>query len=225
MTDQEIYYGFLSGDNEILTKFFYGKFDRVLDKIIDKVFSKDSDFESAKARAFNDLYVYLTENDCKRLRGYESDGNGNFIVWLAMMAVKYYKNERNKADKHEKRIDDNFNKKILTANHFPNDSFMNEAMLELHEKVFRTKKVAVKADDYWIDNSFENKDFLEFCEKIINTMKNQKHAEIMRSLLIRNDFNASALTIELNLAEGSIYEIERQAKKQFLKIYSKLKEK
>ena len=199
MTDQEIYYGFLSGDNEILTKFFHGKFDRVLDKIIDKVFSKDSDFESAKARAFNDLYVYLTENDCKRLRGYESDGNGNFIVWLAMMTIKYYQNERNKAKKRQKRQktrsrdDENF-KKIIK-------------------------------DGIWIDNSFENKDFLEFCEKIINTMKNQKHAEIMRSLLIRNDFNASALTIELNLAEGSIYEIERQAKKQFLKIYSKLKDK
>lgn len=199
MTDQEIYNGFLSGDNKILTKFLQGRFEIVLDKIIDKFFSKDSDFESVKARTFNDLYVYLTENDCKRLRGYESDGNGNFIVWLTMMAIKYYQNERNKAKKRQKRQktrsrdDENF-KKIIK-------------------------------DGIWIDNSFENKDFLEFCEKIINTMKNQKHAEIMRSLLIRNDFNAYALTIELNLAEGSIYEIERQAKKQFLKIYSKLKEK
>ena len=199
MTDQEIYNGFLSGDNKILTKFLQGRFEIVLDKIIDKFFSKDSDFESAKARTFNDLYVYLTENDCKRLRGYESDGNGNFVVWLAMMAIKYYQNECNKAKKRQKRQktksrdDENF-KKIIK-------------------------------DGIWIDNSFENKDFLEFCEKIINTMKNQKHAEIMRSLLIRNDFNASALTIELNLAEGSIYVIMRQAIKQFQKIYSKLKEK
>ena len=199
MTDQEIYNGFLSGDNKILTKFLQGRFEIVLDKIFDKVFSKDSDFKSAKARAFNDLYNYLTENDCERLRGYESDGNGNFIVWLAMMANKYYLNERNKAKKRQKRRktesrDDKNLKKIIK-------------------------------DEVWIDNSFENKDFLEFCEKIINTMKNQKHAEIMRSLLIRNDFDASTLTIKLNLSEGSIYATRQRAEKQFLQIYLKLKEK
>lgn len=199
MTDQEIYNAFLTGNNEILTKFQHGKFDMVLDKIIDRVFNKGSNFESAKARVFNDLYYYLTETDCQRLRSYETDGNGNIIVWLARMAIKYYQNERNKAIKRQKRQ--------------KTETYDDENL-----------KKEIK-DDFWIDNSFENKDFLEFCEKIINTMKNQKHAEIMRSLLIRNDFNASALTIELNLADGSIYEIRRQAIKQFLKIYSKLKEK
>lgn len=100
--NEKIYKGLLEGNEIIIQKFFNGKFKSVLEKIIDRVF-KGISFESARAQLFNDLYVYLTENDAKRLRLYETEGNGDIIVWLAEMATKYYLNERNKLRKKQKR--------------------------------------------------------------------------------------------------------------------------
>ena len=101
--NEKIYKGLLEGNEIIIQKFFNGKFKSVLEKIIDRVF-KGVSFESARAQLFNDLYVYLTENDAKRLRLYETEGNGDIIVWLAEMATKYYLNERNKHRKQQKRL-------------------------------------------------------------------------------------------------------------------------
>ena len=74
--NEKIYKGLLEGNEIIIQKFFNGKFKSVLEKIIDRVF-KGISFESARAQLFNDLYVYLTENDAKRLRLYETEGNGD----------------------------------------------------------------------------------------------------------------------------------------------------
>ena len=86
--NEKIYKGLLEGNDIIIQKFFNGKFKSVLEKIIDRVF-KGVSFESARAQLFNDLYVYLTENDAKRLRLYETEDNGDIIVWLAEMETKY----------------------------------------------------------------------------------------------------------------------------------------
>ena len=122
--NEKIYKGLLEGNDIIIQKFFNGKFKSVLEKIIDRVF-KGVSFESARAQLFNDLYVYLTENDAKRLRLYETEGNGDIIVWLAEMATKYYLNERNKHRKkqkrhfHRKKYDQRIQSANQTSSHQP----------------------------------------------------------------------------------------------------------
>ena len=107
--NQKLYNGFLTGDDKILRLFYEGDFAKVIDKIIDRIFFRNFDLERIKREAFNDVYYYLMNKDPKdkesniRLRLYETEGDGDFLSWLADMVVRYYLNERNKSKKKQQR--------------------------------------------------------------------------------------------------------------------------
>ena len=189
-----IYNGLLMGNEVIIRKFFNGKFKVVLEKIIDRVF-KGVPFESARAQLFNDLYIYLTENDNKRLRLYETEGNGDIVVWLSKMATKYYLNERNKIRKKQKRH--------------------NTSTLE-------TKHESIGDID---DMTLERKELRERIERACNILKkkNKNQAEIVRRFFFDDPFDAKAIARDLNLTEGSIYPLKRRGLEEFKIIFTQLK--
>ena len=197
MTDfnDKIYKGLLEGNEIIIRKFFNGKFKLVLEKIIDRVF-KDISFESARAQLFNDLYVYLTENDAKRLRLYETEGNGDIIVWLTKMATKYYLNERNKFRKKQKRH---------------------------HTSPLGTKHEDISDID---DRSLEKKELRGLIERVCALIKkkNKNQAEIVRRYFFDNPFDAKAVAKDLNLTEASIYTLKKRGLEEFKIIYTQLKD-
>jgi RNA polymerase sigma factor (sigma-70 family) len=189
-----IYKGLLEGNNIVLQKFFYGKFTAVLEKVIEKVFVKDAPFESARANLFNDLYVYLTENNCKRLRKYETEGNGDIIVWLTKMATKYYLNERNKHRKKQKR------------HHTSSLESKHEGISDI------------------VDRSLEKKELQELIIRVCSLLKNKNQAEIVRRYFFDDPFDAKAIARDLNLTEGSIYPLLQRGLKKFKIIYSQIKD-
>ena len=191
--NDKIYKGLLEGNEIIIQNFFNGKFKSVLEKIIDRVF-KGVSFESAKAQLFNDLYVYLTENDAKRLRLYETEGNGDIIVWLAEMATKYYLNERNKLRKKQKRH---------------------------HTSSLETKHEAISDI---ADRSLEKKELRELIERVCGLIKNKNQAEIVRRYFFDDPFDAKAVARDLNLTEGSIYPLKQRGLEEFKIIYTQLKD-
>ena len=188
-----IYKGLLEGDNRILQKFFYGQFTAVLEKIIDKVFGKNVIFESARSRLFNDLYVYLTDPKAERLRLYETEGNGDIIVWLTKMATRYYLNERNKQRKKQKR----HTTKSLGPEH---DSISDVD-----------------------DRSLDKKELRDRIEHACGLIKNKKQAEIVRRFFFDDPFDARAIARDLGVTEGSIYPLKKRGLEEFKIIYTQLK--
>ena len=189
-----IYKGLLEEDNRVLQKFFYGKFTAVLEKVIDKVFGKNSIFESARSKLFNDLYIYLTYPDNERLRLYETEGNGDIVVWLTKMATKYYLNERNKSRKKQKR-------------HY------TTTLETKHESIGEIT-----------DRSLEEKEQRELIERVCSLIKNKNQAEIVRRYFFDNPFDAKAIAKDLNLTEGSIYPLKKRGLEEFKIIYTQLKD-
>ena len=159
LSDQELYEGLLHNDEYVLNAFFYGKqFDTVVGIIQNSIFKYDN-FNSVKARTYNDLYDYLRKDDARKLHEYETEG-GNFLIWLASTAIKYYQDKRSNERKTEKR---------------------RRELLAKHEE---------KKDPQTIlypDKDLEQKEFRERLELAISMMKNKKYAEIMRKKLLEDD--------------------------------------
>lgn len=139
--NQKLYNGFLTGDDKILRLFYEGDFAKVIDKIIDRIFFRNFDLERIKREAFNNVYCYLTDKDPKdkegkiRLYLYETEGDGDFLAWLADMVVKYYLNERNKSKKKQQRhhtssIDDG----VKQLSDKPDTSLEEKEVIERIEK-------------------------------------------------------------------------------------------
>ena len=94
LSDEEIYEGLLNEDEYVLNALFYGEqFNSIVGIIKERVL-RHMEFDSLKAKAFNDLYLYLRENNYKKLREYETEG-GSILIWLARTAIKYYQDKRN----------------------------------------------------------------------------------------------------------------------------------
>lgn len=193
--NERIYNGLLTGNEIIIRKFFNGKFKVVLETIIDRVF-KGVPFESARAQLFNDLYVYLTENDAKRLRLYETEGNGDIVVWLAGMATKYYLNERNKISKKQKR------------HHTSTLETKHESISDVDDRTLERKEIRIKIE--------------RACDLLKKKNKNQ--AEIVRRFFFDDPFDAKAIARDLNLTEGSIYPLKKRGLEEFKIIYTQLKD-
>jgi len=192
--NDKIYRGLLEGDNRVLQDFFYGKFTNILERIIEKVFGKDAIFESARSRVFNDLYVYLTENGAKRLRLYETEGNGDIIVWLTEMATKYYLNERNKQRKKQKRH--------------------QTTSLEVKQETLSGTA----------DRSLEKKELRELIERVCGLIKNKKQGEIVRRYFFDDPFDAKAIAKDLSITKDSLYTLKKRGLEEFKTIYSQLKD-
>ena len=164
LSDEEIYEGLLNEDEYVLNALFYGEqFNSIVGIIKEKVL-RYMEFDSLKAKAFNDLYLYLRENNYKKLREYETEG-GSILVWLARTAIKYYQDKRNSELKTEKR-----RQKLL------------EKRMEHGGSIYGERKEVTTNPE----NDLEQEEYRERIKTAIGLLEknNKKYADIMRNELL-----------------------------------------
>lgn len=84
MTDSEIVNGLINRDDKITARLFFIDARPLLQAIIRRVF----DIPPCYDEIVNELYAYLVDNDCAKLRqfGFES----SFLAWLKVVATRYF---------------------------------------------------------------------------------------------------------------------------------------
>ena len=88
MTDQEIIRGLIARDNRVTEEFFFEKCRPLFCKIISLVFSYEVDYDEF----VNELYLYLMENDAKKLKNF--DYRSSVYMWLKIVAIRYFIKKR-----------------------------------------------------------------------------------------------------------------------------------
>lgn len=164
LSDEEIYEGLLNEDEYVLNALFYGEqFNSIVGIIKERVL-RHMEFDSLKAKAFNDLYLYLRENNYKKLREYETEG-GSILIWLARTAIKYYQDKRNNELKTKKR-----HQKLLEKRMEHGGSIYGESKEVIVDPV----------------NDFEQEEYRKRIKTVIGLLEkeNKKYADIMRNVLL-----------------------------------------
>ena len=90
MTDQEIIQGLIERDNRVTEEFFFVKCRPLFLSIIQKVFGYEVEYDEF----VNELYVYLMEDDAKRLRDFEY--RSTVYQWLKVVAIRFFIKKRKK---------------------------------------------------------------------------------------------------------------------------------
>lgn len=88
MTDQEIIQGLIARDNRVTEDFFFVQCRPLFLSIIRKVF----DYEVEYDELVNELYLYLMEDDAKKLRDFEF--RSTIYQWLKVVAVRFFIKKR-----------------------------------------------------------------------------------------------------------------------------------
>lgn len=163
-SDEEIYEGLLNEDEFVLNALFYGEqFNSIVGIIREKVL-RHMEFDSLKAKSFNDLYLHLKEDNYKKLREYETEG-GSILIWLARTAIKYYQDKRNNELKTEKR----------------HQMLLEKRMADEGSIYGENKDVIIDPE-----NDLEQEEYRERIKTIISMLEkeNKKYADIMRNELL-----------------------------------------
>lgn len=206
LSPQDICEGLINNDRKIINKFFTSKeFDTFVDNVFDRIFSHDSEFESAKATLANDLFFYLTDNDSKRLREYNEEEDGDFFIWLKRKVINFYRNAKKtdnrrqallkKLEEKDKIVGKEGNKERLT----PLSPLTPEDELELKE----------------IDERIE--EAISILDK-----DNPIYAEIMRRELLYGNFDARTFATEFNIKYGNMSMNKKRAFLALQNIYKNL---
>lgn len=90
MTDREIIQGLIDRDNQITDQFFYVKCRPLLTAIIRIVFDRYVDYDEK----VSDLYDYLMEDDCFKLRQFQY--RSSIFQWMKVVATRFFLHERKK---------------------------------------------------------------------------------------------------------------------------------
>lgn len=90
MTDQEIIKGLIDRDNGVTEEFFFVRCRPLFLSIIRKVF----DYEVEYDEFVNELYLYLMEDDAKKLRDFEY--RSSIYQWLKVLAIRFFIKKRSK---------------------------------------------------------------------------------------------------------------------------------
>ena len=90
MTDREIIQGLIARDNRVTEEFFFVRCRPLFLSIIRKVF----DYEVEYDELVNELYLYLMEEDAKKLRGFEY--RSSVYQWIKVLAIRFFIKKRNK---------------------------------------------------------------------------------------------------------------------------------
>ena len=84
MTDHEIINGLINRDNRITRQLFFVTARPLLTAIMRRIFDAAPDYDEI----VNELYAYLIDNDCAKLRmfGFQC----SFITWLKVVSTRYF---------------------------------------------------------------------------------------------------------------------------------------
>lgn len=89
MTDRKIIKGLIERDNKVTEDFFFTKCRPLFCSIMQQVFN----FEVNYDEFVNELYVYLMENDAKKLRQFQY--RSSVYQWLKIIAIRFFIKKRN----------------------------------------------------------------------------------------------------------------------------------
>ena len=88
MTDKEIIQGLIARDNKVTKDFFFVECRPLFCKIINIVFSYEVDYDEF----VNELYVYLMENDARKLKNFRY--RSSLYMWLKILAIRFFIKKR-----------------------------------------------------------------------------------------------------------------------------------
>jgi RNA polymerase sigma factor (sigma-70 family) len=88
MTDKEKIAGLIAHDEQITEHFFFKECRPLFVAILRNVFDYDVDYDEC----VNELYIYLMEEDARRLRLY--DGHSSIYTWLKVVATRFFIDKR-----------------------------------------------------------------------------------------------------------------------------------
>ena len=199
LSDQEIVEGLIADNDYVINKFFKEQFTIVVDKIKDKIFTNETSFESAKAWAFNDIYEHLKATDHKWLREFD-ENKGTLVIWLARKAIEFYQNARKTPARRKKLLRERENKEnVVTHN----------------GQKGRLSPPSPHTPEY----ELEYKEVMEKAESAIASMKNSEYQEIMRRLIIEENYDPRIFALDWNVPYANLSEDKKRAVFAFLKIY------
>ena len=89
MTDQEIIQGLIARDNRVTEEFFFVRCRPLFLSIIRKVFNYEVEYDEL----VNELYLYLMEDDAKKLRDFEY--RSSVYQWIKVLAIRFFIRKRN----------------------------------------------------------------------------------------------------------------------------------
>ena len=84
MTDRQIIENLIRRDGDTTQDFFFKKCRPLFISIINKVFTHRADYDEC----VNELYVYLMEDDARRLRQFQ--GRSSIYQWLKVTAIRFF---------------------------------------------------------------------------------------------------------------------------------------
>lgn len=90
MTDIEIRDALINRDDRVTYEFFFERCRPLFTSVIRRVFSYDVDYDEC----INELYIYLLEDDARRLRQYE--GRSTIFQWLKIVSIHFFIAKRNR---------------------------------------------------------------------------------------------------------------------------------
>lgn len=90
MTDIEIRDALIDRDSVVTQQFFYKDCRPLFVNIIRRVFNYDVDYDEC----ISELYIYLLEDDARRLRQYE--GRSSIYQWMKIVATRFIIAKRNR---------------------------------------------------------------------------------------------------------------------------------
>lgn len=88
MTDQEIIQKLIAKDNRVTKEFFFVKCRPLFLSIIRKVFNYEVDYDEF----VNELYLYLMEDDARKLQNFEY--RSSIYQWLKVLAIRFFIKKR-----------------------------------------------------------------------------------------------------------------------------------
>ena len=88
LTDKEIVTGILAGNKQSICQFFFEECTPIFRYIISKIF----DYQAEKDELINELYIYLQENDWKKLRQF--DYRSKLTTWISVVATRFFQKKR-----------------------------------------------------------------------------------------------------------------------------------
>lgn len=97
MTDQEIIQGLINRDNRVTEDFFFVRCRPLFWSIIGKAFDCEVEYDEF----VNELYLYLMEDDAKRLRDFEY--RSSVYQWLKVVAIHFFVKKRREMIENNRR--------------------------------------------------------------------------------------------------------------------------
>ena len=99
MTDQEIIQKLIERDNHVTREFFFKHCRPIFLHIINYVFSYEVDYDEF----VNELYIYLMDNDAKKLKNLRLENEASLKSWLIRTATRYFIKKRNHLIENQSR--------------------------------------------------------------------------------------------------------------------------